>query len=91
MWFVPPPPTKNEIDNITRIQDKSHKTDDKHALCRCKRDKIVLWYYPIVSKCYITIVARLVIGDNDDALHVMRSINHHTIVDLLTMQQCVIG
>ena len=34
---------------------------------------------------------RLVIEDDDDALHVLRSINHNTIVDLLTTQQCVLG
>ena len=79
------------MDNITSIQGKSHKTDEEHALCRRKRDKIVLRYDPIVSKCYITIVfTRLVISDDEDALHVLRSINHNTMVDLLTKQQCVI-
>ena len=34
---------------------------------------------------------RLVISDNEDALHVLRSINNNTMVDLLTKQQCVIG
>ena len=86
------PPTKEEMDNISRIQGKSHKTDEEHALCRRKRDKIVLRYDPIVSKCYITIVfTRLVISDDEDALHVLRSINHNTMVELLTKQQCVIS
>ena len=86
------PPTKEEMDNISTIQGKSHKTDEEHALCRRKRDKIVLRYDPIVSKCYITIVfTRLVISDDEDALHVLRSINHNTMVDLLTAQQYVIG
>ena len=62
-----------------------------NMLCRHKRDKIVLWYDPIISKCYITIVfTRLVIGKDDDALHVLRSINHNTMVDLVTAQQYVI-
>ena len=85
------PPTKEQMDNISRVQGKSRKTDEEHALCRRKRDKIVLRYDPIVSKCYITIVfTRLVISDNEDALHVLRSLNHNTMVELLTRQQCVI-
>ena len=88
---IPHPSMKNEMDDITRIEGKSHKTDEEHALCRRKRDKIVLRYDPIVSKCYITIVfTRLVISDNEDALHVLRSLNHNTMVELLTRQQCVI-
>ena len=80
------------MDSITRIQCESHKTDEEHALCCRKRDKIVLRYDPIVSKCYITIMfKRLVIGDDDDTLHVLRPINHNTMVDLSTAQQCVIG
>ena len=69
-----------------------HKTKDEHALCRHKRDNIVLRYDSIVFKCYITIVfTRLVISDDKDALHVLRSINHNTMVELLTKQQCVIS
>ena len=85
------PPTREEMQHITALLGKSHKTDEECALCHRKRDKIVFRYDPLLSKCFITIVyTPLVIGENDDAMHVLRSINHNTMVDLLTSQQCVI-
>jgi hypothetical protein len=86
------PPTREEMQTITAILGKSHKTDEECVLCRRKRDKIVFRYDPLLSKCFITIVyTPLVIGENDDAMHVLRSINHNVMVDLLTAQQCVIA
>ena len=85
------PPTREEMQHITALLGKSHKTDEECALCHRKRDKIVFRYDPLLSKCFITIVyTPLVIGENDDAMHVLRSIKHNTMVDLLTSQQCVI-
>ena len=85
------PPTREGMQHITTILCKSHKTNEQCILCCCTRDKIVFRYDPLLSKCFITIVyTPLVIGENDDAMHVLRSINHNVMVDLLTSQQCVI-
>ena len=60
----------------------------KMNLYYCKRDKIVLMYDPLLSRCFINMMfTRLVIGCYNNTTEVLQSINYNDMVGLLDEQQ----
>ena len=61
------PTTREYMDDIRLVLYNSVNYNAEVKWCCCKRDKIILRYDPLLSRCFITIVfTRLVIGDDDD-------------------------
>ena len=86
--IYPPVAARDDIDDIRMLQGKLVRFNIVQIFCCCKRDKIVLRYYPLPSRCFIKIVfTQLVIGDDDDTMEVLQLINHSSMVDLLAKQQ----
>ena len=58
------------------------------VVCFRRRDKIVIRYDHLLSRCFITIVfTRLVVGYNNDTMKVLQLINHNAMVDFLVKHQ----
>ena len=80
------------MDGIRLLQGYSVRSAAEVNLCRCERDRIVLRYDPLLSRCFTTInFTRLVIGDVNDATEVLQLINHNDMVDLITEKQQTIS
>ena len=72
------------MDVICLLQGKSVISTVEVNLCCCKRDKSVLRYDPLLSRCFIIIMfTLLVIGYNNDTTEFLQSTNHNVMVDFL--------
>ena len=64
---------------------RDHLTDEELSLFSRKSDSIMFRYDPLFCVCHISIVfTRIQIGQDNEGLDILKSINHNAMVDQLT-------